>query len=142
MKNLLADFPIVIEMPVAWGEMDAFQHVNNIVYFRYFETARIAYFKEMNFLDSLEKKGIGPILASIDCRFKIPITYPDRVSAGVRVKDFTGDRIIMHHIVVSHKARKIAAEGDGLVVAYNYREKKKAALPDEIKKRIRELEGT
>jgi acyl-CoA thioester hydrolase len=37
-------YPVVIEIPIAWGEMDAFQHVNNIFYFRYFESARIAYF--------------------------------------------------------------------------------------------------
>ena len=38
----LAGYPVRIEVPVAWGEMDAFGHVNNVVYFRYFESARIA----------------------------------------------------------------------------------------------------
>lgn len=41
MEKFLAQHPIVTEIPVAWGEMDALQHVNNVVYFRYFETARI-----------------------------------------------------------------------------------------------------
>ena len=40
--DLLADFPVTVEIPVAWGDMDAMGHVNNVVYFRYFETARIA----------------------------------------------------------------------------------------------------
>ena len=44
MNSPVADYPVVIETPVAWGEMDAYGHVNNIVYFRYFESARIAYF--------------------------------------------------------------------------------------------------
>ena len=48
MEKLLADYPVVVETPVAWGEMDAFGHVNNIVYFRYFETARIAYFEKLD----------------------------------------------------------------------------------------------
>ena len=42
MNSPVADYPVVIEIPVAWGEMDAYGHVNNIVYFRYFESARIA----------------------------------------------------------------------------------------------------
>lgn len=37
----LAGFPVRVDIPVAWGEMDAFGHVNNVVYFRYFESARI-----------------------------------------------------------------------------------------------------
>ena len=38
--RLLAKFPVVIEIPVAWGEMDSMGHVNNI-YFRHFESARM-----------------------------------------------------------------------------------------------------
>ena len=40
--GLLRGFPGIIELPVSWGEMDAFGHLNNVVYFRYFESARIA----------------------------------------------------------------------------------------------------
>lgn len=39
----LADFPVVIRLPVQWGEQDAFGHVNNIIFFRWYESARIAY---------------------------------------------------------------------------------------------------
>ena len=55
----LKDFPIVIEIPVAWGEMDAFGHVNNIIYFRYFESARLAYFHQTGYLKFVEEHGIG-----------------------------------------------------------------------------------
>jgi acyl-CoA thioester hydrolase len=36
MRELLAGYPVILDIPVAWGEMDALRHVNNIVYFRYF----------------------------------------------------------------------------------------------------------
>ena len=49
-NELLKDYPVTVEVPVVWGEMDAFSHVNNVVYFRYFETARIAYFYEIDFM--------------------------------------------------------------------------------------------
>jgi len=78
MENLMDGYPVVIEVPVAWGEMDAFGHVNNIVYFRYFESARLAYFYKLDLIDMMTKTGIGPILASTSCRFKIPLTYPDK----------------------------------------------------------------
>jgi acyl-CoA thioester hydrolase len=53
MQDLLAEYPLVIEIPVAWGEMDAFQHVNNIVYLRYAESARIAYLERAGLSDAL-----------------------------------------------------------------------------------------
>ena len=53
MEKFLAQHPIVTEIPVAWGEMDALQHVNNVVYFRYFETARIDFFNRLFPLDAL-----------------------------------------------------------------------------------------
>jgi acyl-CoA thioester hydrolase len=45
MKELISTYPVVIEIPIAWGDMDAFQHVNNKVYFKHFESARILYFE-------------------------------------------------------------------------------------------------
>ena len=63
-EKLLEGFPVIVEFPVAWGEMDALGHVNNVAYFRYFENARIAYFERIKMWNFMEKTGIGPILAS------------------------------------------------------------------------------
>ncbi len=141
MDHLLQNFPIVIEIPVAWGEMDAFQHVNNVVYFRYFESARIAYFETLDMMGYMEETGIGPILASAQCQFKLPLTYPDTVSVGTRVPTIEHDRFVMEYVVVSHRHQKIAARGEGMIVSYNYREGKKAPIPPELKRRILDLEG-
>ena len=142
MQDLRKAYPVVIETPVAWGEMDSLQHVNNIIYFRYFESVRMAYFDALRFWDYMEETGIGPILASTQCRFRIPLTYPDTISAGARIAKVENDRFLMVYIVFSHRHQRVAAEGDGLIVAYNYREQKKAALPEEIKERIRLLESS
>ena len=141
MSNPLDHFPVVITIPVAWGEMDSFQHVNNVVYFRYFESARIAYFSRLNYAEILDDLGVGPILASISCRFKFPLTYPDTVWSGCRVTHIGDDRFTVHHVVYSQTHSRIAAEGDGVIVAYDYRALKKAALPDEMRRRIEALEG-
>jgi acyl-CoA thioester hydrolase len=141
MSDLLASFPVVVTIPVAWGDMDAFQHVNNTVYLRYFESARIAYFDRLELMDLMQSTGIGPILASIQCRFRIPLTYPDTVDVGTRAMDLDDDRFLMRYVVVSRRHGKIAAEGDGLIVSFDYRENKKAPLPDEARRRIEALEA-
>ena len=139
-KTLLAGYPVVVEIPVAWGEMDSFQHVNNVVYFRYFESARIAYSEKIGLQEYKEKTGIGPILGSTSCKYKLPLTYPDTVYVGAKVTEMEEDRFAMNYVVVSHRHQKIAAEGDGVIVMYDYREGKKTAMPAEIRSRILALE--
>jgi acyl-CoA thioester hydrolase len=140
MENARETYPVVIEIPVAWGEMDAFQHVNNIVYFRYFESARIAYFEKLDILDFMNRTGIGPILATTSCRFRIPLNYPDKVLVKAKVTDLEEDRFVMHYLVYSTRHQQVAAEGEGLIVAFNYRENKKTRIPEELKQRILDIE--
>ncbi|MCG7852693.1 MAG: acyl-CoA thioesterase [Methanosarcinaceae archaeon] len=141
MENLMDSCPVVIEVPVAWGEMDAFGHLNNIVYFRYFESARIAYFYKLDLIDMMTRTGIGPILASTSCRFKIPLKYPDKVLVGAKVVSIEDDRFMMGYGVFSTSHQKVVAEGDGLIVTLNYRESKKVQIPGELRQRILDLEG-
>ncbi len=139
-NKLLEGYSVVIEIPIAWGEMDSFQHVNNAVYFRYFESARILYSEKLGLHKQKDEAGIGPILGSASCKYRLPLTYPDTVSVGTKIIDIAEDRFTMKYVIVSHKHQKIAAEGDGVVVMYDYREGKKTAIPEAIRKRILAME--
>ena len=55
--DLLAGFPVIVEQNVIWGEMDAYQHVNNVVYFRYFENARLEYIRRLDWFAFEEATG-------------------------------------------------------------------------------------
>jgi acyl-CoA thioester hydrolase len=139
-NNLLDGYPVQIKIPIAWGDMDAFQHVNNVAYFRYFESARILYSEKLGLHKMKDETGIGPILGSTSCRYRLPLTYPDTVSVGAKIVDIAQDRFTMKYVVVSQKHQKIAAEGDGVVVMYNYTEGKKTAIPDELRERVKAME--
>ncbi len=141
MSELLKDYPVIYETDVAWGHMDAFQHVNNVVYFRYFESARIKYFESTPMMEEMEKTGVGPILHSIGCRFRFPLTYPDRVQVGVRVTKLGEDRLFLHHRAISVQQNRIAAEGEGVVVMFDYRNNRKAAVSPTLREAIARLEG-
>src|SRR4051794_8318236 len=78
----LTGFPVVIRLPVQWGDQDAFGHVNNTVFLRWFESARIAYFGRMGLLEMMARDRVGPILASIACDYRRPVTHPDTVHVG------------------------------------------------------------
>jgi acyl-CoA thioester hydrolase len=135
----LQDFPVQVELPVAWGEMDAFGHVNNVVYFRYFESARIACFEQLDYPALTKKTGIGPILAATDCRFRLPLTYPDTVVAAARIGVIGSDDFMMHYLVVSRRHGRVAAEGSGRIVSYDYGKQCKSPLPAELRARLETL---
>jgi len=140
-KELIHDFPVVIEMDVRWGDMDAFNHVNNVSYLRYFESGRIAYFEALDIGDFFGTDGVGPILAETSCRYRFPLTYPDRISVGVRSADLAEDRFTQHYVVVSHRHGRVAATGDGVIVTFDYTANRKSPIPDRVRRRIQALEG-
>ena len=61
---LLAGFPSIVELDVAWGDMDSLGHVNNVVYFRYFENARVEYFTRLDWWESLKEKADARTVAA------------------------------------------------------------------------------
>ncbi len=140
--QLLEAYPVVVEIRVAWGEMDALRHVNNVVYFRYFENVRVTYLEKMKFWEVMHRTGIGPILASTKCRFLAPLTYPDRVFAATRTAELGKDRLIMHDCLVSERLQQIVAKGESVLVSYDYRVNRKVSLPEELRREIAELEGS
>ncbi len=142
-------WPVTISVPVAWGEMDAFGHVNNVTYFRYFESARIAYFQAIDFLGAGPSGskpgslpgGIGPILAHTECRFRMPLTWPASLKVAARVSELGPDRFTMDYAVFVEATGDLAAEGTGRLVSFDYQAGAKAPLPADVAARIRALEG-
>ena len=137
---LLADYPVVETIPVQWGDMDAYGHVNNTVLFRYFETARIAYLDRCGFLESYDGDRIGAILHSTDCRFRRALIHPDTVQVGGRAVSVDRDRFTMTYLVVSLVHDDVVAEGSGVVVSFDYNTREKAPLPERVRQGIEELE--
>ncbi len=139
-RELLADCALVLDCPVWWGELDAFQHVNNTEYFRFFEHARIAYFDRVGWGEIMATEKIGPILAHTECRFRIPLAYPDTVSIGTNAVDLSETGFIMEYRVTSHRHGKLAAEGTGRIVSLDYRTNQKAPIPGPVRDAIEKLE--
>lgn len=125
-------YPVQIQRHVKWGEMDAFQHVNNTVYLRYFEDVRIEHFQQLGVLELMESEGLGPILAETSCRFRLPLQYPDEVVIGSRIGEVGEDRFVMEYAVHSLRHNRLAASGHGLIVYFDYAQGSKTAIPPQI----------
>lgn len=123
--------PEPLFQPVAWGDMDALGHVNNAVYFRYMESARVAYLLAIG-IDRLNHAGgVGVILQSAQCRFRRPVVYPDTLRISSRVESIEADRFTLGHEMVSQSRGEVVAIGSGVIVAYDYAAARKTTLPPE-----------
>ena len=129
-------YAYTIEQDLIWGDMDAFQHLNNVAYFRLFETIRIAYFQTLGVLDIMKESGIGPILHSTNCRYRIPLTFPDTLTLGIRVTRIESDRYHLDHGVYSNQQSDLAANGDACIVCFNYKSNEKSSVPRDLVERI------
>ncbi|TXT67753.1 MAG: Acyl-CoA thioester hydrolase [Promethearchaeota archaeon] len=140
MSEELKKYPVIIELPILWGYMDSFQHVNNIFFFRFFESARIAYFEKIGFLETMEKTAIGPILASTKCKYISPLKYSNTIQVGAKIDKMEKYGFIMKYIIINKSQHAIAAIGEAKIVSYDYNKKEKSYLPDSVQKKIFELE--
>ena len=140
MNRLFNEHPVVLQQDVIWGDMDAFGHVNNTVYFRYFEDARIAYFDKIGVREIKDECKIGPILATTHSDFKLPLEYPDRVHIAGRSTILGPKKFNMHYMVYSAQFDAIVAEGEGLLVYYDYANGTSCEIPEVIVAAIEAIE--
>lgn len=139
-EDHLQGYPIVKEQSLSWGDMDVHGHVNNVWFFRYIENARVAYFEAIDKYGYEESSGDSFILAHTSCKFLSPLVYPDVVRVGACVSSILKDRAVMSYRVVSSSRNRIAAEAEATIVAFDYSKDGKIPFPEELKRRIQELE--
>ena len=147
MKNTIkVKWPVQTTIPIQWGEMDAFNHVNNVVYIRWCETARIELFRKIwgdrgiNMKEILEGNGVGPILANFNVNYKIPISYPDNVIIQTRVVQIGNTSLNLEHQVFTEKmGNSVVAEASSVVVMLNYKTGEKFNLNSSMKLKLEQF---
>jgi acyl-CoA thioester hydrolase len=138
--SVLVEFPATIRLPVQWGDQDAFGHVNNTVYFRWFESARIKYLERID-LSEQTAGTLGPILAAVSCNYRRQVKYPDHVVIGARIMRIGRSSLAMSYSVWSEAQQAIVADGDSTIVAFDYAMNKSQPIPAALQEKIQEIEG-
>jgi len=137
-----ASWPVTIELPVFWGDMDSFGHVNNVRYLRWFESARIAWFEAAGVLARMGSEGVGPILARSTIDYRIAIEYPDTVKVSTTLLKLGTTSFTMGMRLTSQAHQgAVAAEGENVVVMMDYRAQKKIPIWPELRAAMMKLES-
>lgn len=132
-------YNIAFKQKVAWGDMDAFGHVNNTVYLKYFETARVNYFNDIPELREFKKEEL-PVIVNLSCNYKKAVVYPDDLTIEVGVVEFGAASLKMACNFISPKVG-LAAQAECTIVLVNAKKGHSIRIPQSWKDVIAKVEG-
>ena len=125
-------YPHFLDIPTRWMDNDVYGHVNNVVYYSYFDTVVNEYLIRSGVLD-IEKSPVIGLVVETQCRYFAPISFPDEVHAGLRVARL-GRSSVRYEIGLFKNDDATAAAQGHFVHVYVERESRKAtALPREMR---------
>lgn len=125
----------VVDIPLRWGDMDAMSHLNNTIYFRLMEEARIRWFHELGF--STLPTGQAPILAHAACDFLKPMDYPGTARV-THLMTRLGRSSIEHDVLIERVGESGVpyAKGRTVIVWFDYEAGRSAPWPESVTARL------
>jgi acyl-CoA thioester hydrolase len=141
LATLEKKYPISTEIRVKWGEMDAYQHLNNTIFIRYIEDGRIDLFEKLDMSSNMKNLSIAAILASIQCDYLAPVTYPDTIIVFSTATQTGAKKIELEHKLWSTKQNCLVAKSTGVGVYYDFKMSKSCNIPDSVVTKLAALKG-
>jgi acyl-CoA thioester hydrolase len=122
-----------IDLDVRWGDMDAFNHVNNATYLRFIEEARVEWFRQLT--DDWSNVECAPILAAVQNNYRKPIGWPERVTVELFCERLGNKSVQIAHRIYSSKDNAVLyADGHTVLVWMNYKSGETISLPAHVRK--------
>lgn len=123
----------VEQIAIRWGDMDAMGHVNNTVYFRYMEQARISWFDAL--VPAAEAwKDTGIVIANASCNFKRALNYPGTVEVGLSIEAPGGSSVGTFYELKMDDT--LYADGAAVVVFIDMKSQKPVRIPEAIRSHL------
>jgi acyl-CoA thioester hydrolase len=133
-----ASFPILRSIPTRWHDNDHYGHVNNVVYYAYFDTAVNGYLLEATGVDIRDLPAVG-LVVETSCRFVQPLSFPDLLWAGLAVERLGRSSITYRLAIFREHDEQPAAIGRFVHVYVDRVSRRSAEIPDVIRKAVAPL---
>lgn len=124
---------------IRYGDLDTNAHLNNVAVHQFFESARVAYMRELfPALDPMGREGgFGMIFAETHVRFASPAFYEEVLRVDVRPEELRRSSVRIAFRMVCESDGRLVAEGWGTLVGYDYERSRAAPFPDDVAERLR-----
>ena len=127
---------------VRYGDLDPQGHVNNAKHLTYFEQARIAYLVELGlFTKDQSFMEIGVILADVHITYLEPVYFGQKIKVGVHVAKLGNKSMTWEQNIVDAETGRALANGELVVVTYDYKTEKTISIPREWREKFQAFEG-
>jgi acyl-CoA thioester hydrolase len=123
-------------IPIRWGDMDAYGHVNNTIYFRYMEQCRVEYLEGLGF--KVMPQGLAPVIINASCTFLIPLNYPGTVEVNMYCGQPGRSSIPTYFEIRREGDAKIYATGESKIVWMDVSTGKSVLIPDALRAQLSE----
>ncbi len=133
-----SDYRHFLTIPTRWMDNDVYGHVNNIIYYSFFDTVVNQYLLEGGFLDFEHGEVIG-LVVETGCRYAKPIAFPDVVTAGLRVTRIGNSSVRYEIGLFRGDDEDAAAEGHFVHVYVGRISRRPERLPDDLRKLLQPL---
>lgn len=132
------DFPERRAIPTRWADNDAYGHVNNVVYYGWFDTAVNALLIEWGLLDVQHGNPIG-LVVETGCRYHRSVAFPESIEAGVRIARLGNSSIRWEIAIFTDGHDSPAAEGFFVHVYVDRASRRPVPLPEAWRARLAPL---
>ncbi|MCB9188597.1 MAG: acyl-CoA thioesterase [Flavobacteriales bacterium] len=127
-----------LKIRLDWSEMDMFQHINNVSYFKFAQANRINILEKVGLQKSFSETGVGPTLAHTECDFKKELNYPGNVIIKSTIKEIKNTSfIIQHQFYNDHN--ELCAQASDVIVVYDYLNEIKHPIPEAIRAELSQI---
>jgi acyl-CoA thioester hydrolase len=124
-----ADYPHFLSINTRWSDNDIYGHVNNVVYYSYFDTVVNEYLIRHGALDLEAGKTIG-LVVETHCNYFAPLTFPERIDAGLRVTRLGSTSVHYQVGIFSDGSDRPAAQGHFVHVYVDRDTRRPVPLPE------------
>jgi acyl-CoA thioester hydrolase len=133
-------FPLSLELRIDWSELDLFGHVNNVMFFKYIQAARVNYWETIGINKNFRTDKIGPLLVSTSCQFKKQLLYPGNVVVKTGINFIKNTSFGIHHRIFD-KHGDVVAEAEDVIVMFDFNKNEKVPVSAEMRALVEKLEG-
>ena len=111
---------VSVTLPVQWGDQDAYGHVNNVVFFRWLESGRLAFLQHLGIRMEGTRPHVGPILAFASANYRRQLTFPDMVEVRTKVGRVGRTSVTLEQEIRSQRTGEVVADGTSVIVIFDY----------------------
>ncbi len=127
-----SDFKLSLQLRIDWSEMDTYQHVNNVNFMKYMQSARVQFWEVTGLAKLYEETKKGPMLVSTKCDFKNPLFFPGNVLIKTKVEFVKNSSFGLYHQLYNDDG-VLCAEGHDVAVCFDFNKNQTFLITEDLR---------